>query len=101
MAQGHRTAELRSIAFHGIVAAPLDDDSLERARARVERWIADGGPVPTPAALRWRELLALPRPEPTARLVEDSEQMRDLRQNTPFAGAVAPAERWRIVSEIR
>jgi hypothetical protein len=101
MPNGHRTAELRSIAFHGIVADRLDDESLERARARVQRWIADGGPVPAPAALRWRELLDLPRAELATHLVEDTEQMRDLRQNTPFAGSVPARERWRIISEIR
>jgi len=47
MPNGHRTAELRSIAFHRMVA-----------------------------------------------------DMRDLRQNTPFAGSVPARERWRIISEI-
>jgi hypothetical protein len=101
MPHGHRTAELRSIAFHTIVANRLDDEVLERARARVERWIADGGPVPASAALRWREILRQPPDVLAPRLSEDSEEMRDLRQNTPFAGAVPAQERWRIVSEIR
>ena len=101
MAHGHRTAELRSIAFHTLVAARLDDELLENARARVERWIADRGPIPAPAALCWRDILRQPHAELLLSLTEDSEQMRDLRQNTPFAGAVPARERWRIVDEIR
>ena len=101
MPHGHRTAELRSITFHTIVADRLDEALLKHARARVERWIADGGPVPPSAALRWRDILGRPRTEIASRLTEDSEQMRDLRQNTPFAGSVPARERWRIVTEIR
>ena len=101
MASGHRTAELRSIAFHRLVADRLDEDLLTTARARVARWVADGGPVPAPAALRWRELLDQPLPAIARRMTEDTEEMRDLRQNTPFAGALSPRERWRILSEIR
>lgn len=98
---GHRTAELRSIAFHRLVAERLDDERLELARHRVEGWLSAGGPVPEPAALRWRELLSRPAAEIAHALVEDSEEMRDLRQNTPFAGALAPRERWRIIREVR
>lgn len=86
--------------MHALVAERLDDELLEHARERVERWLADSGPVHPPAAACWRQILSLPRPEIAARLTEDSEQMRDLRQNTPFAGAVEPRERWRIISEI-
>jgi len=100
MPHGHRTAELRSIAFHTIVADRLDDELIEHARARVERWIADGGPVSTPAARRWQAILREPRAELAPRLVVDTEEMRDLRQNTPFAGAVPAPERWRIINEI-
>lgn len=86
--------------MHALVADRLDDDLLASARERVERWLADSGPVRPPAAASWQEILSLPRSEIAARLTEDSEQMRDLRQNTPFAGAVEPRERWRIISEI-
>jgi len=101
MPHGHRTAELRSIAFHTIVADRLDEALLKLATARVERWIADGGPVPASAALRWWDILQKPRAELAPLLIEDSEEMRDLRQNTPFAGSVPARERWRIVTEIR
>ena len=98
---GHRTAELRSIALHGLVADRLDEELLELARSRVERWIADDGPVPAFWATRWRDLLRQPLPTIARLLVEDSEDMRDLRQNTPFAGVIEPRERWQILDVIR
>lgn len=98
---GHRTAELRSIAFHRLVAERLDDELLDSTRARVEGWLADGGPVPEAVALRWHALLSRPTEEIARALAEDTEEMRDMRQNTPFAGALAPQERWRIIREVR
>ena len=103
MPQGHRTAELRSIAFHRLVAGRLerDPDVLTKAQLRVDEWISSGGPVHPHWAHRWQELLARPVPEIAAALVRDDEEMRDLRQNTPFAGALTPEERWQIVREVR
>ena len=100
--RGHRTAELRSIELHRLVAERLGDAAvIDRARGRVDAWIADGGPVPPAAAAAWRDLLALPRHELAVRLVEDSERMRELRQNTPFAGVVGSRERWEIIRRVR
>jgi hypothetical protein len=41
---GHRTAELRSIALHRLVAERLDDELLRKARERVAGWLAVDGP---------------------------------------------------------
>lgn len=101
MAHGHRTAELRSIEFHRLVAERLDEELLEKTRVRVEAWLIDDGPVAGPYARRWRELLQQPSARIAERLVADTEEMRDLRQNTPFAGAVSPTERWKILREVR
>ncbi len=98
---GHRTAELRSIAMHALIAERLDDQVLSMAQERVEQWIRDGGPVPPRWAHGWRELLAQPVPEIAETLVEDGEWMRDLRQNTPFAGVLTPEDRWKIIREVR
>jgi len=101
MVDGHRTAELRSIALHRLVAERLDEHLIAQARRRVEGWIAAGGPVGQPWAGRWLELLSRPADELARALTEDTEEMRDLRQNTPFAGAVSPRERWRVIREVR
>jgi hypothetical protein len=102
VARGHRTAELRSIALHGLVAERIEHDPavLEGARARVERWLETGEVHPLWAA-RWRELLDRPRDELLDALVADTEEMRDLRQVTPFAGVVSPRERWQVVRDVR
>lgn len=88
---GHRTAERRSLAYHREVARRLEahPELLEAARAHLER-------VPSHWRAAWTALLAGPLATLTSRLVEDSEQMRDLRQTTPFTGILTPAERWAI-----
>ena len=57
--------------------------------------------MPPAAALAWRALLCGPRETLVAALTREDERMRDLRQNTPFAGLVPAAERWKIVREVR
>ncbi len=101
VADGHRTAERRSIALHAAVVARLDDAAVAQAGARVGRWLQDAGPVPPASARAWAALLDGPRDALAHALVRDDEEMRDLRQNTPFAAVVLPAERWRIVREVR
>ncbi|HEX3344385.1 MAG TPA: hypothetical protein VHS09_07415 [Polyangiaceae bacterium] len=93
----HRLAELRSIAFHRQVMerARVEPAVVERARARVRGWIERGEPHPV-YTRDWSRILELPREAMEARVVEDSESMRALRQVTPFAGALPPKERWAI-----
>ena len=98
----HRLADQRSIALHRGVAAALREKPqlLSRARARVEGWIADGS-VPLVYAQGWAELLSLPLDRLTDLLVDPGEQMQALRQCSPFAGALDPKTRWRILRETR
>lgn len=99
---GHRRIEERSIRLHGAVAAKLrrDPEVLARARERVRGWLADGAVHPH-YARAWADLLATDTEEVAARLVDSSEAMRALRQCSPFAGALAPRERWEILREAR
>jgi hypothetical protein len=92
---------LRSIAFHRLVAEQLDGEQISKARERVEGWLVVDGPVDHRWARQWEELLRLPIMELKERLVEDSDQMRGLRQSTPFAGVVSEAERRKILQEVR
>lgn len=94
MPTGHRTAELRSLALHALVAARLDDAVIDRARRRAAA-------LPGPYAERWRALLDGPRERLLEVLAADDEACRDLRQCTPFAGEVPAADRWRIIREVR
>jgi len=87
--------------MHRLVSERLDDEVLNRARARIGDWLTVDGPVDHRWARRWGELLDLPMAELRELLVEDSEQMRDLRQSTPFAGIVPEDERRKILEEVR
>lgn len=99
----HRLAEERSVAYHRAIAARLDleRDVLEAARRRVEGWLAaSAGPAPF-YARKWAEVLAGEPGAVASFLVERSELADELRQSSPFAGALSPQERWRIWRETR
>ena len=96
----HRLAEERSIAYHRAVAARQREPAvLAQARARVRAWLARE--TPPYYAQAWDEVLSWPLSRVIAFLVDPGEQARELRQSTPFAGAVPARERWRIWREVR
>lgn len=105
----HRTAELRSIELHRLVAERLDGPVGERAlagaRLRVEAWLGEGdaGPIHPDIVAQWARLLALPLDELRDALVRDDEDMRIARQCSPWAGLglVSDAERQHIIATIR
>jgi hypothetical protein len=99
---GHQINEERSIWLHRAVAEKLlsDPEVLERARRRVDRWIADGSTHPRYAE-SWRRLLSMLPEEISQRLVDPGEAMRALRQCSPFAGALDARERWGILRRFR
>jgi hypothetical protein len=99
--RGHRTAELRSLAFHRRVANRLDGEMVRLAQERVAKWLRQETVVPTASAKEWQVLLSHPLRDIKSALVQDNERMRNLRQNTPFAGALPERERMRLVSETR
>ncbi len=97
---GHDTAERRSRAYHAVVAERLDERMLEDARANVER-LAAAGHIHESYAERWRALLARPVAEVARALSAESQDARDLRQNSPFAGVLNEQERRRIIETTR
>lgn len=98
----HRLAEERSVAYHGVIAERLEDDPeiLEEARRRVAGWLgaSEGPPF---YARKWEEVLSGDTSSIASFLVERSELADELRQSSPFAGALPPQERWRIWRETR
>ncbi|HME10015.1 MAG TPA: hypothetical protein VKG25_23355 [Bryobacteraceae bacterium] len=101
---GHERIDQRSIALHRAIAEKIEADPtlLSIARDNLDRW-ALAAQIPLndagrsrPYADAWREILDRPLPELLHLLTEDSERMRALRQATPFAGVLNPAERWAI-----
>jgi hypothetical protein len=101
MIEPHRLAEARSLAYHRAVAERLEREPLllERARARVRGWRAEG----TLEAYReeWDRILAMPLDALKRAVVEDSEGARARRQASPFAGTLEPRERWKLWRAVR
>jgi hypothetical protein len=98
----HQLAEERSVAYHRVLALRLRDhpEILETARRRVENWLAAGAAAPV-SAVAWEAVLAGDLSFIEAFLGERSETARELRQSSPFAGALHPRERWKIWRETR
>lgn len=92
----HRLAEERSLAYHRAIAARVLRDAavLHAARRRVEGWLAESPSLHH--ARRWREILAGDPGAVAAFLGSRGELADELRQSSPFAGALSPAERWEI-----
>ena len=100
--QGHQRIDRRSLELHRAVAAKLQAHPglVQIANDNLERWSASNGRS-QPYWDTWREILKRPLAEVLALLEEDSERMDALRQATPFAGVLDPAERWAIYEQFR
>jgi hypothetical protein len=98
----HQLGQERSIAYHQAIADRLrqQPEVLEMARERVNGWLASSA-TPRFHARKWAEVLAGDVSSIAAFLVERSELAYELRQSTPFAGALKPQERWKIWRETR
>ena len=92
----HRLAEERSLAYHRVIGERLLSDPalIERARARVRCWMEVEDPPPYARA--WNEILSQGPAAISAFLVDPSERARELRQSSPFAGALTARERWAL-----
>lgn len=99
-AGGHRPAELRSLEMHRLIAERLTAEIVARAKERVGQWLEDGRPVHPYWAQQWQRLLERPVDEIRELLAADTQEMRDLRQATPFAGVLDESERRQIIEEI-
>jgi len=88
-------AEARSLELHRLVAERLRarPELLDRARARVAGWLHTGA-VSRRWAAAWADVLSRPLPEILGVLVDPGQQARDLRQSSPFAGALSRREPW-------
>ncbi len=82
---GHRTAELRGLAYHRSIAERLDDALTADALVQLRRW-RDEGCIHQRYVDRWAELLTGPRAQLRTALQADDEDAATLRQSSPFAG---------------
>jgi hypothetical protein len=92
----------RSLALHTAVAERLRADPavLDRARAKLEEWLARGGRS-TSLLIRWRMVLARSPEEVASVLTDPSEDAAWLRSASPFAGVLDPATRMAILRRVR
>lgn len=102
-ALGHRVIEARSLAMHCLIARKISADAslLKRARRNLEAWRARYGSDIPRALDEWREILARPWPEIAAFITGSGEEATRLRQSSPFAGVLTPAERRRVYAAFR
>ncbi len=98
--RGHRTADRRGRAYHALIADRLDEQMVEEAGERVEQLFSAGRIHPRYAE-RWRALLARPLADVSRAIAADTQEGRDLRQNSPFAGVLNEQERRRIIETTR
>lgn len=98
-ARTHREAELQSLAYHRLVAERLNEQFVEEARRRLARWIRDERVDPRWAA-RWHGVLAGSVEQIADAISSDSKSARELRQSSPFAGALNEQERRRLVAAV-
>jgi hypothetical protein len=98
----HRLSEERSVAYHRVIAERLkaQPEILEKARQRVQTWLTATAEPPF-YARKWAEVLAGDVPSIATFLVDRGELATELRQSSPFAGALQPQERWNIWRETR
>lgn len=96
----HDRAERRNRAYHAAIARTLNRDTVRRALHQLWRWNEEGTIDPRYAE-EWETVLGRPIPEIKQVLTEDSQWARDLRQNSPFAGALSEPERRKILETFR
>jgi len=99
----HRLIEARSLAMHAVIAQKIDRDPklLTVPRRNLERWLARWSDMPPNWLSEWAALLQRSWPEIAAIITEPSENSARLRQSSPFAGVLTPAERMRIYEAFR
>jgi len=75
---------------------------IELAKGNLERWSRLNGDAPGLLACyrEWQGLLERPAAEISVVLLDPTYEGQRLRQNSPFAGVLSPAEVWNIKGRI-
>ena len=101
----HSALDQASLALAREVAQRLrrHPELVELARDNLRRWSHRNASAP--ALLRcyseWEAILRRPVPEVCRLLCAPTDEGQRLRQNSPFAGVLAPSEVWQIKSRFR
>jgi hypothetical protein len=95
----HRLPELQALAYHRLIGERLDEQLVDEARRRLARWRVSGRIDPRWADA-WARLLTKPIPGVAKAIGADTKRARELRQTSPFAGALTEQERQRLLRAV-
>lgn len=96
---GHDRAAARGLAYHQAIAGRLNRELVDSARHRLWIW-EDRGTIDPSYGERWDQILSLPVDRIRKVMVADSDEGRDLRQNSPFAGELSEPERREVLRQV-
>jgi hypothetical protein len=76
---------------------------VDLARANLARWTQQNHSAPSllRCYAEWQQILSRPVEEVCRLLCSESDNAQRLRQNSPFAGLLSPAEVWEVKSRFR
>ena len=76
---------------------------VDFARANLARWSQPNSSAPSlmRCYAEWQQVLSRPLGEICTLLCSESDNAQRLRQNSPFAGVLSPAEVWEVKSSFR
>jgi hypothetical protein len=99
----HRIHDIRSLAMHALVAVKIERDRLllRVPRRNLQRWRSRFAGPPARWWLEWDRLLHRPWKELSATLTNPDADATRLRQSSPFAGVLTPAERRKLYDAFR
>jgi hypothetical protein len=89
----------RGLAYHHAVAAGLHKQTVADAKHVLYRWREQGRIDPLHAQ-RWVHILSMPMKDIREAITAVGTEADDLRQNSPFAGALTEPERRRVLAEV-
>ena len=95
---GDRTHQ-RGLAYHRAVAAGLRKQSVADAKHVLYRW-REQGRIDRLYAQRWDHILSMPLKDIREAITAVGADADDLRQTSPFAGALTEPERRRVLAEV-
>ncbi|WP_242392874.1 hypothetical protein [Anaeromyxobacter oryzisoli] len=92
----HGEIDARSLALHRLVAEKVRHEPalFAKAQATLARWLGECTPRERRYLEEWQRAFQQGMQTALALAEEDSERGRTLRQSSPFAGVIAPRERF-------
>jgi len=99
----HRRLDMRSLAMHTLIARKIarNPKLLDIARNNLKRWRKRWGRETPDWHAEWRAILKRPWQEIAALITDSGGLATRLRQSSPFAGVLSPAERKGIYDAFR